>query len=194
MPAVVENWFGDAFTQLHPLLQELHRSGGTLSGTVDVRLGRGLAGWAGRRFARRLGVPPHDGSASMGVSIYSTEAGLHWDRTFNETSVFASTFTPTGRYPSGYWWESSGLLRLKLAVSIVDGSWVWRPIGGRLWGIAFPVSLLPRTVASKGIDNGQYRFSVEVRLPLLGTMLSYSGNLSPAPSRIKPGLPSENAS
>lgn len=178
MSAVVETWFGEAFAQLHPLLQELHRSGGTLSGTVEVRLGTGLAGWAGRRLAQKLGVPPRDGVTSMRVSIYSTETELHWDRTFNETSRFASTFTPTGRYPSGYWIELSGLLRLKLAVSIVNGGWVWRPIGGHLWGIACPVWLLPRTVASKCIDNGQYQFKVKVGFPLLGTVLSYSGNLA----------------
>jgi len=187
-PKVVETWFGDAFAQLHPLLQELHRSGGSLGGTVEVRLGTGLAGWAGRRLARKLGVPPRDGTASMRVAIYSTETSLHWNRTFNETSTFDSTFTPAGCYPSGYWVESSGLLRLKLAVSIVDGGWVWRPIGGRLGGIPFPVWLLPHTVASKCVNNGRYQFKVEVSLPLLGTMLSYSGDLAPAPSRIKPGL------
>jgi hypothetical protein len=179
MPAIVETWFGDAFAKLHPLLQELHRSGGALSGTVEVRLGTGLAGWVGRRLAQKLGVPPRDGSASMRVAIYSTGTELHWDRTFNETSTFASTFTPSGRYPSGYWVESSGLLRLKLAVSIVDGGWVWRPIGGRLGRIPFPIWLLPRTVASKRIDNGQYQFKVEIGLPLLGTILSYRGNLAP---------------
>lgn len=181
MSAVVETWFGEAFTQLHPLLQELHRSGGTLSGTVEVRLGTGLAGWAGRRLAQKLGVPSCDGIATMSVAIFSTDTELHWNRTFNETSTFASTFTPTGRYPSGYWIESSGLLRLKLAVSIVNGGWVWRPIGGRLAGIPFPLWLLPRTAASKCINNGQYQFKVEVGLPLLGTVLSYSGNLAPEP-------------
>lgn len=86
MSAVVETWFGDAFAQLHPLLQALHRSGGSLYGTVDVRLGTGLAGWVGRRLAQKLGVPPRDGTALMRVSIYSTATELHWDRTFNETS------------------------------------------------------------------------------------------------------------
>jgi hypothetical protein len=178
MSSIVEAWFGDAFAQLHPLLQELHRSGGVLSGTVDVRLGTGLAAWVGQRLARKLGVPPRNGSASMRVSIYSSETALHWDRTFNNSSTFASTFTPAGRYPSGYWVESSGRLRLQLAVFIVNGGWVWRPIGGRLWGVPIPVWFLPRTVASKCIDDGQYQFKVEVGLPLLGTALSYRGKLA----------------
>jgi hypothetical protein len=117
----------------------------------------------------------------MSVAIFSTDTELHWNRTFNEASTFASTFTPTGRYPSGYWVESSGLLRLNLGVSIVNGGWVWRPIGGRLAGVPFPLWLLPRTAASKRIDNGQYQFNVEVGLSLLGTVLSYSGNLSSEP-------------
>jgi hypothetical protein len=121
----------------------------------------------------------------MRVAIYSTETRLHWNRTFNETSTFNSTFTPAGRYPSGYWVESSGLLRLTLAVAIVNGGWAWQPIGGRLWGIPFPVRLLPRAVASKCIDNGRYRFNVEINLPLLGTVLSYGGKLAPSPAQIK---------
>ncbi len=119
----------------------------------------------------------------MSVSIFSTDTELHWNRTFNKTSRFASTFTPAGRYPSGYWVESSGLLRLKLGVSIVNGGWVWRPIGGRLAGVPFPLWLLPHTAASKCINNGLYQFKVEVGLPLLGTVLSYSGNLVAGPLR-----------
>jgi Domain of unknown function (DUF4166) len=179
MSAVVEAWFGDAFSQLHPMLQELHRSGGTLWGTVDVRVGSGIAGLIGKRLASKLGIPPCNGVTPMKVSIYSNQMELHWDRTFNETSTFASTFTPLGKYPSGHWVESSGQLRLSLGVSIVNGGWVWRPRGGRLWGIPVPAWLLPRTAASKHVEGGLYRFSVELSLPLVGTVLSYSGKLAP---------------
>ncbi|HKY01215.1 MAG TPA: DUF4166 domain-containing protein [Burkholderiales bacterium] len=177
MSVAVETWFGDAFELLHPSLQALHRSGGTLSGTVDVRLGAGLAGWIGRRLARQLGIPARDGAMPMSVSIYGNEKELHWDRTFNEAYTFTSTFTPSGSYPYGHWIESSGRLRLNLGVSIVNGGWIWRPMGGRLWGIPIPILLLPRTSASKRIEGGLYQFNVDVGLPLLGTALSYSGKL-----------------
>ena len=53
----VERWFGPRFAQLHPSLQALHRRGGTLSGIVRIAVGKGPAGWFGRRLARSLGLP-----------------------------------------------------------------------------------------------------------------------------------------
>jgi hypothetical protein len=185
--AAVETWFGEAFTQLHPLLQALHRSGGVVSGQVDVHLGTGLAGWVGRRLARRLGITVGAGGTSMRVAIYSDEKELHWDRTFNDACVFASTFTPSGRYPTGHWVETSGLLCLKLGVTVLNGAWEWKLMGASLWGIALPTWVWPRTSASKHIENGQYRFNVEIGLPWLGTVLSYGGKLDAAPAEV--GLP-----
>jgi hypothetical protein len=147
MSTAVEALFGPAFGQLHPLLQALHRSGGTLRGRVDVRFGRGLAGVVGRRLARRLGLPPCDGPVPLIVDIHGTGTALHWDRRFGQASTFFSTFTPVGHHPTGRWVESLGLLRLDLGVSIVDGGWVWQPRGGgRLGGMPLPAWLLPRAV------------------------------------------------
>jgi hypothetical protein len=179
MTAAVETWFGDAFTQLHPLLQVLHRSGGTLTGTVDVRLGKGVAGWMGQWLARKLGIPISHEPVALEVAIYSNATELHWDRTFNKTSAFLSTFTPVGRYPSGHWVESSGPLRLYLGVCIVDGGWQWQPKGASLWFLPVPAWALPRTSASKRIESGLYQFNVQIALPLLGTVLAYGGKLTP---------------
>ncbi|HET6430719.1 hypothetical protein [Dyella sp.] len=65
----VTRWFGPAFGQLHPLLQSLHRHGGELHGPVAVRFGRGVAGIAGRRLARALGIPTDGCAHRMHVSI-----------------------------------------------------------------------------------------------------------------------------
>ena len=56
-PGAAQTWFDGAFTRLHPLLQQLHRTGGTLDGVIGIRTGRGIAGILGRRLAARLGVP-----------------------------------------------------------------------------------------------------------------------------------------
>lgn len=174
----VEAWFGAAFHQLHPMLQHLHMNGATLAGTVQVRMGRGLAGLVGKRLARQLGIPPVNGTTPLTVHIHSSATALHWDRTFGDGATFASVFTPVGTYPTGYWVESSGPLRLYLGVAIVDGGWEWRQRGGGIWGIPIPAWLLPRTTASKRIVQGAYHFSVRVSVPLLGDVMSYSGNLA----------------
>jgi hypothetical protein len=177
MTAVVEKWFGDAFGELHPKLQELHRSGGSLAGSVEVQFGRGLAGLIGKRVAKRLGIPAFAGSVPLKVSIYSIANELHWDRTFNEGSKFASVFIPSGSYPSGSWMENAGVFRLKLGVSIVDGGWVWQPKGAWFWFVPMPNWLLPRTTASKRIDHDLYEFKVQINLPIVGKILAYGGKL-----------------
>lgn len=178
MPAAVEAWLGEAFHDLHPMLQNLHRSGGVLLGTVDIRLGKGVACLLGKRIARKLGIPPKEGVVPLAVSIFSTREALHWNRTFNEASEFSSVFTPVGRYPAGHWVESSGPFQLLFGVSIVQGGWEWQPRGGRLYGLPIPAWLLPHTSASKRADQGRYQFSVEVTVPLFGKVLAYSGKLA----------------
>jgi hypothetical protein len=61
MNNAVIDWFGESFTALDPLLQDLHRHGGKLSGKVDLKFGSGLAGLIGRRLATKLGLPSQAG-------------------------------------------------------------------------------------------------------------------------------------
>jgi Domain of unknown function (DUF4166) len=176
---LVETWFGSSFTELHPLLQRLHREGGVLSGPVQVSFGEGLAGWVGKRLAASLGVPAIAGMHQLRVSIHSEAGVLHWGRSFNGQSEFVSKFRPVGHHPSGHWVERSGRLSLSLGVEVQAGAWHWQHRGSTLFGIPLPKSLLPTTLASKGIEGERYRFSVEVRAPWLGTLMAYSGTLSP---------------
>ncbi len=57
----VIKWFGKNFSELDPLLQELHRNGGELSGIVNLEFGSGLAGVIGRKLSLNLGVKILDG-------------------------------------------------------------------------------------------------------------------------------------
>lgn len=178
MTGLVDAWFGPAFAQLDPRLQRLHTDGGSLRGTVTVGFGRGIGRLLGIRLARRLGIGAAEGALPFRVAIHSTATELHWYRSFGAGAMFASTFTPVGQYPAGYWVERSGALRLHLGVDIVDGAWHWRQRGARLHGIPIPAWLLPRSVASKRIEGGAYCFDVRISLPLVGTVLSYAGRLA----------------
>ena len=191
MSAVVEEWFGEGFTELHPLLQRLHREGGILRGQVAVSFGQGLAGIVGRRLASRMGVPVVAGTHDLQVTIHGEAGALHWGRSFNGQSQFNSKFQPSGHYPSGHWLEQSGHLSLVLGVEVKDGGWHWQHRKTRLFGVPVPRAILPTTLASKGIEGALYRFSVEVRAPVLGKLLGYSGKLAPNPSieRTLPGKP-----
>jgi hypothetical protein len=177
MGSIAEEWFGSQFSELHPLLQDLHRNSGTLVGQIDVSFGQGLAGVIGKRVAARFGVPMVAGGHAFEVSICSESGVLHWVRTFNGQSRFHSRFEPVGRHPDGYWIERSGPLSLQLGVQIVAGDWHWIHQRTRIFGIPVPKAIVPAAVASKSIEQGLYRFSVQVSAPVLGKLFGYSGIL-----------------
>jgi hypothetical protein len=174
---IVTTWFGDGFARLHPLLQALHRNGGRLGGEVTLYFGKGLAGLFGRRLARSLGVPDVAGTHRLDVQISHDERAMSWDRCFDRRYRLHSSFCPEGRWPDGRWIEKTGAIELALTVDVIEGGWHWRVVGARLHGLPLPLWLVPRSHASKRIEEGRYRFFVGFSLPLVGPILSYGGLL-----------------
>ena len=170
-------WFGNDFSKLHPLIQDLHNKGGHLTGPVKISLGKGIAGVIGKRLALKLGIPTEQEFVELKVLIGHTDSSLIWNRTFNDSQEMKSTFVPNGVYPQGYWVENTGNIDLKLTVQIIDGGWHWIQQGIKFRGISLPLWLIPKTTAYKQILNEKYVFSVSFSYPLLGELLSYSGEL-----------------
>ncbi|HSX62553.1 MAG TPA: DUF4166 domain-containing protein [Tahibacter sp.] len=174
---VVTRWFGDSFSQLHPLLQTLHRRGGRLSGRIAVDCGRGAAGVLGRRLARGLGIPADRTECGFEVRIVHRDDALIWSRRFDNGGEMVSSFVPYGKFPGGGWLERTGPLTLDLGVDVRDGGWHWALRGARWHGLPVPLALLPRSQAGKRIVDGRYAFEVEFCLPIVGRVLRYSGML-----------------
>ena len=173
----VVNWFAEKFSELHPLLQDLHRTGGQLHGTVQIEIPKGVSGFFGHRLAKKLGVPTTNFSPKFDVSISHADGFLHWHRTFDSNVQMRSIFKPVGNIDAGYWLENTGPLELKLTVDILDRGWYWRCLSMRLWKIPLPLWLFPHSKAYKKIEGDKYRFYVGFSLLGLGTILSYSGLL-----------------
>lgn len=174
---VVTRWFGPAFDELHPLLQALHRSGGVLRGEIDIRVGRGIAGWLGRRLAKSVGIPVDQLRRGFEVTIRHRSDALEWNRRFDNGAVMRSLFRPIGQRPQGHWVENTGPIEMHMTVDVEQGGWTWRLLRAYLRGVRVPLFLLPRSRAGKRIENGRYVFEVAFVLPLLGTVLSYGGAL-----------------
>jgi hypothetical protein len=146
-------WFGRYFSELHPLLQQLHLHGGMLSGDVEIKFGQGLARFVGNRIAKKLDIPTEEGTHLLQVSINHVNDELHWSRCFNETKTLKSIFIPIGEKPTGYWVEHTGAMELHLTVNIINQGWYWQPIGVKLKGIPLPMWLFPKTKAYKYIES-----------------------------------------
>jgi hypothetical protein len=173
---IVSNWFEQAYADLDPLLQKLHRSGGELSGNISISYGKGLAGLIGKRLAKKMQLP-NQGAHKLLVSISHSKKGLHWSRKFNDNNIVESLFVPLGNRINGSWEETTGPVKMKLTVDIINGGWYWRCLGISLFGIPIPLMFIPKSQAYKIIENGQYKFYVSFSYPLLGSLVSYSGLL-----------------
>lgn len=175
---IVENWFGDGFKELDPLLQNLHRNGGTLCGAVNVEYGDGLAGHLGARLATKMGIPNRAGCRDLTVKIGSRNGELVWSREFGDAgSEMVSIFKPQGHYPDGVWIERTGPITLILGVEVVNGGWYWVQRGAKIGPVRLPLWLMPITDAYKRVSEGRYEFSVTVSLPVLGMAFRYCGIL-----------------
>jgi hypothetical protein len=174
---VVTRWFGAGFAQLDPLLQRLHRRGGSLAGDIEIRIGNGIAGSFGRQLARALNLPIDRRVRGFEVRIGHTESSLIWARRFDNGAEMVSVFEPVGAWPEGHWLERTGPLTLRLTVDIDDGGWRWLPLGVSWRGIALPRGLMPSSDAYKRVESGRYLFHVAFSLPGIGPVLSYGGTL-----------------
>ena len=175
----VERWFGEGFTRLHPKLQELHRDGGVVRGIARLQYGSGLGGWIGRRFTQRIGIDPRLHEVELEVRIYSDAEVLHWDRRFGRGAAVKSEFRPIGSWPTGYWIERTGAVQIALRVDTSNGGWRWQAFRVWICGVRVPLALLPRVAAYKFMRDDRYVFHVELSMPVLGSMFSYSGELEP---------------
>ena len=178
MSTVAENWFGDKFKNLDPILQDLHRKGGVLSGLVDIQYGRGIARIIGKKLAPNLGLPLKEGKHVLKVTISHTSDSLVWSRMFGDNHEMVSVFSPQGKYPKGSWSEKTGKLSLELGVDIYKGGWYWVQRKIHLFGVPLPLFLFPNSKAYKRIEDGEYMFSVVFSLPIIGKLVSYSGILN----------------
>jgi Domain of unknown function (DUF4166) len=177
MSTIVSRWFGSRFTDLHPLLQDLHLHGGKLTGGVNLEYPKGFVGFLGKRLAAKIGLPCKSGIYELEVDISHNDKNLFWRRTFNNTHVMKSVFTPHGFYPEGFWSEKTGFTELFLAVEIFDGGWYWKQKKMFLFGKELPHFLLPSASAYKSVKNDMYEFSVSLSFPLLGQFVKYGGAL-----------------
>jgi hypothetical protein len=64
-----------------------------------------------------------------------------------------------------------------LTFTLIEAYWL---------GLRLPRRLQPRLRASESVEDGQYRFDVDIALPLIGRLIEYHGRLAIEPSA--PGL------
>lgn len=166
-----------AFATLPPRLQELHGSNRTRrwAGVASVRRGRGVVT---NLVAALVGFPRTASQVPVTVTFSPDNGAERWTRTFGGKSFSSVQAFGTGkdRYLLV---ERFGIASFAIALVIEDGRLLLIPRRWSLAGIPMPGILLPTGTSYEMVQNGQFSFSVEISMPLIGRIVAYRGTLDP---------------
>ena len=171
-----ETALGARFAAAPPAVRAAHCAGPVtrLRGMAEVR---GAQTPLARLIARLVGFPPATPSVPVRVTMRLGPGGIEtWERDFGGRR-FASRLRAVR---SGIVRESFGPFHFDMEMEASAEALSMRVVGWRFGPCPMPAFLAPRSVATETADaDGRFRFDVPITLPLLGTLVHYSGYLEP---------------
>lgn len=166
---------GAAWGGLPPAVRKLH-DGGTSNARGEARI-QGDGRWRARLARIIVGLPaPADGVALV-LEIRAHAAGETWLRHFGQQAM-RSELARSTRHAHALE-ERLGPARLTFGFEVVDARLHWIAREVRVLGIPLPLRWFRGMRASCGEEQGRYTFDIDVRLPLVGRLVAYSGWLEP---------------
>lgn len=174
---------GAAFDRLPSAIRAMHAGTSIASGRASVERGNGLLS---RLVAACVGFPPATEDTPVSVRFDAGKGAELWTRTFGAKVFSSRQFAGRGR-SERLLCEGFGPLTFTMAL-VADGARLSLVLRGwRAFGIPMPLFLAPRSNAHETVEDGRFRFHVEIRHPLTGLIVRYRGWLVPAESGTKPG-------
>jgi hypothetical protein len=162
---------GADFDRLPEIVRQAHIGRTRLKGQARVQHGGAVA----TLLANVMGLPKATSSVTMTVEGDHRQDCMIWDRRFGDRR-FRSCFMRDG---DGLV-ESMGPFRLHLRLKIADRKLHYLLDRVSIFGVPWPRLLAPSLEAWEGEAAGRYDFAVEVRLPLIGRLVRYEGQLDHA--------------
>jgi hypothetical protein len=169
---------GPAWDALAPQIGALHTvtSAATFRGRCSVVRGRGPLAWLA---ATAMGFPHAGADQAITVWLSREGDGERWVRTSGRHS-FASRQYPGRRRSRWLVRERFGAVSVDMALLVEGGNLRYVLRRWALFGVPLPLAFGPRTRAFETVEDGQFCFDVEIRLPLAGLVVHYRGHLAPA--------------
>lgn len=165
------------FDTLPPLVKALHGIDGPRRwvGHADVVRGRS---WAARAICKVLSFPVNATRIPVQVD-FSPQGGKEtWKRTFGR-QTFVSVQSPGKGRNVHLMMERFGPITVALALVIEEDRLHFVPRRWQLLGVPMPPSMLPGGRSFETERNGQFVFDIEIKVPLIGPIVAYSGELHP---------------
>ena len=140
----------------------------------------GAANWAGRLVARVFGFPAEADAVFVRVTFERANGVETWRREFGAQRLTSVQYAGKGRY-EGLLCERFGPVVIGLALVVEPGRLRLLVRRWSVFGVPLPRWLAPRGDAFELEEAGRFRFYVDIGLPLIGRLVTYSGHLDAYP-------------
>jgi Domain of unknown function (DUF4166)/Saccharopine dehydrogenase NADP binding domain len=170
-PYLYQCVLGKNFGKLPEAVRLGHEVLGTkiMHGRVDVVRGKNpLAQFA----ATIIGFAKTGTNRPITIHMDVRDGQEIWTRTI-DGKFFRSTLSKAQKPNEIY--EKFGPIKFKMRFRIEDEKLHYDIISARMFGLPFPKLLLPKSISHERAESGKFIFDVEIRLPLLGRLITYKG-------------------
>ena len=150
-------------------------TGLTATGEATIERGTGLIA---RCLAWLFGFPPAGKDVPVTVAFTARDGREIWQRTFGGRSFSSTQEEGRGRFER-LLCERFGPFVVAMALVLEDGRMRLVVRRWAAFGIPMPLALAPTGNAYEYVEDGRFRFHVEIGLPLVGLIVAYRGWLVP---------------
>ncbi len=167
---------GESRNDLPAEIRDMHDLRSTLMarGTANVERG---TGFIARAVATAMRFPATANETPVAVRFTVADGVETWTRSFGNRTFSSAQFAGEGRNAQ-LLCERFGALTFAMAL-VVEGGRLWLvPRRWSAFGIPLPMWLCPRANAYESVENGRFRFHVEIRHLLTGLIVRYEGSLA----------------
>lgn len=188
--ALYPDLLGDAWESLPAEIRAIHEGAAMANGRASIERGGGILS---RLAARMAGFPPGAADVPVKVRFAADGHGETWTRTFATYGFSSRQFAGRGRSERllcerfGPLTFAMALVAGKNRLSLVLRRWSFL-------GLPLPMWLCPRSTAYETVEDGRFRFHVEISHPVAGLIVRYRGWLEPSHGSSTVGSPAVSPS
>ena len=175
---VYEALMGEAYANLSPAIQNLHRTGAgrTFTGQCTVTRGRNPLSHI---VAASVGFPKSGKEVPVTITVRPDATGEIWSRNFGGQIFQSHHRLGTGRW-ARHVTESFGPMSIHMAILEEDEKLRIITRGWSILGLPLPKFLCPGGDVFETIDKqGRFVFHVDLTAPIFGRLCKYHGWLEP---------------
>lgn len=164
---------GGAFAILPQEITAMHEADRPTTARGRARVARG-GNWLAQLAASVVGFPNTADDVPVTVAFQPDETGETWTRTFADLSFSSRQYQGRGR--------SAGLINERFGPLVFGMALITRPdrlsLVLRRWsflGVRLPMWLCPRSDSFETVEDGKFRFHVDITYPVIGRIVRYTG-------------------